>query len=823
MSTQSVHTRRYLVKRDGSHQEVRNDAIVERLDKLCWGLNKDFVDPTAIGAKVSASIRSGMCTAELDTIASQMCAYNATQHPDFSILAGRICISDLHKTTDSNFSANISKLYHYRHVKTGEHNPKVSKVFYDIVMKHSDEIQAMFDFDRDFQYDYFGFNTLKRSYLLKIDGVIVERPQHLLMRVAIWLHGEDLTRVKECYDLLSTLQFTHATPTLFNAGTDKAQGSSCFLLHMKDDSIEGIYGTLATCAYISKYAGGIGLSIHNVRATGSYIRGTQGHSNGIIPMLRVFNDSARYIDQGGGKRKGSIGIYIEVWHADLIPFLDLKKQLGKEEFRARDLFYALWIPDLFMRKVQADDEWCFFCPDEAPGLWDCWGEEFEALYTKYEAEGRFKKKISAVKLYYSIIDVQIETGVPYILFKDACNRFSNHQHLGTIKSSNLCTEIIEYTDDKEVAVCNLASIALNSFVMKDGTYDHAGLVRLVSVIVRNLDNMIDLNYYPVPEAERSNLRHRPMGIGVQGFANALIQMRMPFDSPEAAKWNVEVFESIYYGAMRASIDLAKERGVYETFTGSPASKGLFQFDMWMEAGHDVSFSGRYDWDMLRKEMVTHGLRNSLCIALMPTASTAQIMGNNEAFEPFTSNLYKRRVLAGEFPVINHQLIRDLCDRGLWTKKVRQQMIAYEGSIQMIEGIPDDLKALYKTVWEIKQKVIINLSAARAPFIDQSQSLNIHLHNPTVEQLAALHLYTWKKGLKTGMYYLRTRGSQATQKFTVDTNILDAVEKNHISSFAEEADTGGSVTSSPPPPIPSSTRGPRFVVDDDEEECLMCGS
>ncbi len=802
MST-PIRTKRFVIKRDGTKQEVRNDAIVERLAKLCEGLNADFVDPTAIGAKVSASIRSGMKTSELDLIAAEMCAYNACTHPDFSILAGRICISDLHKTTDSSFSKTMHRLFSYRHPKTKEHSPKLDADFYDLTQTYGAELDGMIDYERDYMYDYFGIHTLLRSYLMKIDGETAERPQHLLMRVALWIYRDDLAMVRKAYDLMSNHYFTHATPTLFNAGTPNPQASSCFLVHMKHDSIDGIYTTLKTCALISKYAGGIGLSIHNIRATNSYIRGTQGISNGIVPMLRVFNDTARYVDQGGGKRKGSFGIYLEPWHADIFDLLVLKKQFGKEEQRARDLFYAMWTPDLFMQKVEADEEWCLFCPNECPGLSDSWGEEFETLYNLYESEGRYRRKVSAVELFHFIVDMQIETGSPYLLFKDACNSKSNHRHLGTIKSSNLCTEIIEFTAPDEVAVCNLASIALNKFVRPDKTYDYEGLMDLVALVTRNLDNVIDFNYYPVPEAETSNMRHRPVGIGVQGFANALIMMGMPFDSEEAAAWNREVFEAMYFAGLRASVQLAKERGAYPTFPGSPASQGIFQFEDW---GLKVeNLSGRHDWEGLRKDMVAHGLRQSLLFALMPTASTAQIMGNNEAFEPFTSHLYKRRVLAGEFPVINSLLIKELCNRGLWNKTIKQKLMAYEGSVAHIEEIPQDIKDLYKTVWEIKQRVVIDMAADRGPFIDQSQSMNIHLSNPTREQVSSMHFYSWKRGLKTGMYYLRTRGSKGTHKFTVDTKILEEAEARHISTYAEEKE--------------DSKGGMRC----DDEVCLSCGS
>lgn len=825
-------TRRYVIKRDGRHQEMRFDKVTERIVPLCEGLNPTYIDPSAIAQSVFKSIHSGIHTSELDEIASEKCAYNAFKHPDFSLLGGRLCISNLHKQTNPNYVEVVEKLYTYVHPKTGEPAAKVSKEFYELVVAHHEEIQAMFDFERDYLFDFFGYQTLARSYLLRVDGEIVERPQMLMMRVALWLHGSNFERVKESYDLMSRHFFTHATPTLFNAGLSRSQGSSCFLVTMKEDSIEGIYDTLKTTALISKYAGGIGLSIHNIRASQSYIRGTQGHSNGIVPMLRVFNDSSRYVDQGGGKRKGSNAIYIEPWHADIESFFDLKKNFGKEEFRARDLFYALWIPDLFMQRVEDDADWSLFCPDEAPGLYNVWGDEFVELFERYEKEGRARKTIPARVLFHKITESQVETGVPYILFKDAANRTSNQQHLGTIRSSNLCTEIIEYTAPDEVAVCNLASVCLNKFVVfhEDGStsYDHEGLVKVVRVIVRNLNIVIDKNFYPVEEARNSNMRHRPVGLGVQGFADAIAMMKWVFDGPEARAWNKEVFESIYYGAVTESIALAKVEGHYPSYPGSPASKGLLQFDLWgskttpgQRGGLSHSdLSGRYDWDAVKADMKVYGLRNSLLTALMPTASTAQILGNNEAFEPFTSNLYNRRVLAGEFPVINRHLIGELCEKGLWTQEARMIIMASGGSIQNVPTIPDEMKERYRTVWEIKQRSVVEMSRDRAPFICQSQSLNIHIPTPTERQLESLHMLTWKSGLVTGMYYLRTRKEMA-QKYTVDHRILAKVKKNSIATIEEEGEDDEEVA--PSSDLPKTKVDESTPRDYEDDECECCGA
>ncbi|RMG79120.1 MAG: ribonucleoside-diphosphate reductase subunit alpha [Bacteroidetes bacterium] len=750
----------YVIKRDGRKEAVKFDKITARIKKLCYGLDP-IVDPVVVAMKVIEGLKDGITTAELDEMASRISASMSTQHPHYSLLASRIAVSNLHKTTEKSFTATVEKLYRYIDPKTNESAPLIADDIYEIVQANSEILDSTIIHDRDFGYDYFGFKTLERSYLLKINGKIVERPQHMLMRVALGIHKDDIESVIKTYELMSERWFTHATPTLFNAGTPKPQMSSCFLVQMKDDSIDGIYDTLKQCAKISQSAGGIGISIHNIRAKGSYIRGTNGTSNGIVPMLRVFNDTARYVDQGGGKRKGSFAIYLEPWHADIEDFLELKKNHGKEEQRARDLFYALWVPDLFMKRVKENGTWTLMCPNECPGLSDVYGEEFEKLYTRYEAEGKGRKTIKAQDLWFKILESQIETGTPYMLYKDACNEKSNQKNLGTIKSSNLCTEIIEYTAPDEVAVCNLASIALPKFVI-DGKFDFNKLFEVTYQVTRNLNRIIDHNYYPVPEAKKSNLRHRPIGIGVQGLADAFIMLRYPFESEEARQLNKDIFEAIYYAALTASKDLAKEEGPYETYEGSPISQGLFQFDLW-----GVKPSDRWEWETLREEIKQYGVRNSLLIAPMPTASTSQILGNNECFEPYTSNIYKRTTLSGEFIVINKHLLKDLVKLGLWNDTMKQRIINDNGSIQNIEEIPQNLKELYKTAWEIKQKTIIQMAAERAPFIDQSQSLNVFMEQPTFGKLTSMHFFAWENGLKTGMYYLRSRGAADAIKFTVD--------------------------------------------------------
>ncbi len=759
-----------VIKRDGHRESVKFDKITARIEKLCYGLDANHINPVEVAMKVINGLYDGVTTLELDNLAAEIAATMTTRHPDFAKLAARIAISNLHKVTSKSFSNTMKRLYTYVDSKTGQNAPLISKETWKVIKEHAAELDEAIIYDRDFGYDYFGFKTLERSYLMKIDGKVIERPQHLIMRVAVGIHGENIPAAIESYNLMSEKWFTHATPTLFNAGTPRPQLSSCFLLTMKDDSIDGIYDTLKNCAKISQSAGGIGLSIHNVRAKGSYIKGTGGTSNGIVPMLRNFDMTARYVDQGGGKRKGSFAIYLEPWHADIFEFLDLKKNHGKEEMRARDLFYAMWLPDLFMQRVEKNEMWSLFCPHECPGLADCYGEEFERLYDKYEKDGKARKQIKAQDLWFEILESQIETGTPYILYKDAANKKSNQKNLGTIKSSNLCTEIMEFTSPEEIAVCNLASIALPKFVTEDGKFDHQRLYEITKVITRNLNKVIDINYYPVEEARTSNMRHRPIGIGIQGLADAFIMLRMPFDSPEARGLNTDIFETIYFAAMESSMEQAKESGAYETFKGSPVSKGIFQFDMW----NVTPSSGRWDWENLKREVKQHGVRNSLLLAPMPTASTSQILGNNECFEPYTSNIYSRRTLSGEFIIANKFLMRDLMGLGLWNDDMRQKLIRANGSVQDIAEIPQNIKDLYKTVWEISQKAIIDMSADRGAYICQSQSLNIHITNPNFGKLTSMHFYAWKKGLKTGMYYLRSTAAADAIKFTLDKEAVKEV-------------------------------------------------
>jgi len=751
-----------VTKRNGTKETVRLEKITARVEKMCYGLDMNYLEPFRICQKVISGMYDGVTTVELDNLAAETAASMATTHPDYTVLAARIAISALHKVTGKSFSKTIDKLYHYIDPKTSEKAGLISDETYQIIRDNAQYLDSCIIYDRDFNYDYFGFKTLERSYLLKMDGKIVERPQHMLMRVAVGIHGNDLEKAVETYDYMSEKWFTHATPTLFNAGTPKPQLSSCFLLTVQDDSVDGIYDTLKQCAKISQSAGGIGLSIHDIRGTGAYIKGTNGTSNGIVPMLRVFNDTARYIDQGGGKRKGAFAVYLEPWHSDVYEFLQLKKNHGKEELRARDLFYALWIPDLFMKRVEADAEWSLFSPNEALGLSETYGEEFEKLYEKYEREGKARKTVRAQDLWFEILEAQTETGTPYMLYKDHVNRKSNQKNLGVIKSSNLCTEITEYTSKDEVAVCNLASIALPKFVV-NGKFDHQQLFEITKVVTRNLNKIIDVNYYPVPEARTSNLRHRPIGIGIQGLADVFMTLRMPFDSPEAKGLNKDIFETIYFGAMTASMELATEEGTYETYEGSPISKGIFQFDMW----HTKPDSGRWNWEELREKVIENGVRNSLLLAPMPTASTSQILGNNECFEPYTSNIYTRRVLSGEFVVVNKHLLRELIELKIWNETLKNQLIQANGSIQEIPAIPQNIKDLYRTVWEISQKSIIDMASDRGAFICQSQSLNIHLQNPNFGKLTSMHFYAWRKGLKTGMYYLRTKSAADAIKFTVD--------------------------------------------------------
>ena len=789
----------YVIKRDGRRESIKFDKITARIQKLCYGLNP-IVDPVPVAMKVIKGIYEGVTTIELDNLAAEVAASFTIKHPDYALLASRIAVSNLHKITNKSFSGTMKALYEYVDPVTGENASLLANDVYEIIEKNAELLDSTIIYDRDFGYDYFGFKTLERSYLLKLDGRIAERPQHMLMRVSVGIHKDDINSAIETYNLMSERWFTHATPTLFNAGTPKPQMSSCFLLTMKSDSIDGIYDTLKQCAKISQSAGGIGLSINNIRATGSYIKGTNGTSNGIVPMLRVFNDTARYVDQGGGKRKGSFAIYLEPWHADVFDFLDLKKNHGKEENRARDLFFALWVPDLFMKRVEENGDWSLFCPHEAPGLADTYGDEFEALYFKYEKEGKMRKTIKAQELWFAILESQTETGTPYMLYKDACNKKSNQKNLGTIKSSNLCTEIIEYTSPEEVAVCNLASIALPHFVI-DGQLDHQKLFEVTYVITKNLNKIIDRNFYPVEEARRSNMRHRPIGIGVQGLADAFILLRMPFDSNEAKKLNKEIHETIYYASMTASKDLAKVDGAYESYEGSPVSQGIFQFDMW-----GVTPSSRWEWDILKDEVKKHGVRNSLLLAPMPTASTSQILGNNECFEPYTSNIYTRRVLSGEFIVVNKHLLKDLVNLGLWNDGLKNDLIAANGSVQNLDVIPQNIKDLYKTVWEIKQKDLIDMAADRGAYICQSQSLNLFVQNPNFGKLTSMHFYAWKKGLKTGMYYLRTKAATDAIKFTVEKQAAVQPEVVQVAPKTVEEQQAASACSL-----------------DDPESCEACGS
>ncbi len=763
----------YVIKRDGKKEPVKFDKITARIVKMCYGLDP-LVSPEAVAMKVIEGIYDGVTTSALDNLAAEVAAAKTIDHPDYALLASRIAVSNLHKETKKSFSDVMEDLYKYVDSKTGQRASLIADDVYEVINNNRELLDSSIIYDRDFRYDYFGFKTLSRSYLLKIDGKIAERPQQMLMRVAVGIHKNDLTQAIKTYNLMSEGWFTHATPTLFNAGTPKPQMSSCFLLTMKEDSIEGIYETLKSCAQISQSAGGIGLAIHDIRATGSYIKGTNGTSNGIVPMLRVFNDTARYVDQGGGKRKGSFAMYLEPWHADVFDFLDLKKNFGKEEQRARDLFYALWIPDLFMKRVEENGDWTLMCPHECPGLSETYGAEFEALYTQYESEGKGRKTIKAQDLWFKILESQIETGTPYMLYKDAANLKSNQKNLGVIKSSNLCTEIMEYTAPDEIAVCNLASLALPKFVTEEGTFDHDKLFEVTYQATVNLNKIIDENFYPVEEARRSNLRHRPIGLGVQGLADAFIMMRYPFESEEAKALNKEIFETIYYASMTASKDLAKIHGPYETFAGSPVSQGIFQYDMW-----NVTPSARWEWDVLKEEVKTHGVRNSLLLAPMPTASTAQILGNNECFEPYTSNLYTRRVLSGEYIIVNKHLLKDLVKEGIWNKEMRQKLMASNGSVQAISEIPTHIKELYKTAWEISQKAVIEMAADRGAYICQSQSLNIYMENANFGKLTSMHFYGWKKGLKTGMYYLRTKAATDAIKFTLDKAVTEQPSQKSI--------------------------------------------
>lgn len=797
----------FVLKRDGRKEAVKFDKITSRIQKMCYGLD-DLVDSTTVAMKVIEGIYEGVTTFELDNLAAEVAASLTVKHPDYAKLAARIAVSNLHKKTKKSFSETMTDLFEYVNPVTNQEAPMLANDVHQIIQDNKEVLDSTIIYDRDFSYDYFGFKTLERSYLLRRNGQVAERPQHMLMRVSIGIHKDDIPAAIETYEMMSRKYFTHATPTLFNAGTPKPQMSSCFLLTMKDDSIDGIYDTLKQCSKISQSAGGIGLSIHNVRAKGSYIRGTNGTSNGIVPMLRVFNDTARYVDQGGGKRKGSFAIYLEPWHADIFDFLDLRKNHGKEEMRARDLFYAMWTPDLFMKRVEANGEWTLMCPNECPGLSDVYGAEFVELYEKYEAEGKGRKTIKAREVWEKIVESQIETGTPYMLYKDACNEKSNQKNLGTIKSSNLCTEIVEYTAPDEVAVCNLASIALPMFV-KDGKFDHQKLYEVTYKVTKNLNVVIDRNYYPVQEARNSNMRHRPIGLGVQGLADAFILLRLPFTSPEAKQLNKDIFETLYFASLKASNDLAKIDGAYETFKGSPISKGQFQFDMWGVESKDLS--GRWDWHTLREEIKVDGVRNSLLLAPMPTASTSQILGNNECFEPYTSNIYTRRVLSGEFIIVNKHLLKDLVKLGLWDDELKNEILRTNGSIQNIDIIPQNIKDLYKTVWELSMRDIIDMAAERGQFIDQSQSLNLFVENANLGKLTSMHFYGWKKGLKTGMYYLRTKSAVDAIKFTVQKQ-SKAQTKPVVAEVTETPETP---ELTPEEQLACSIENP--------DDCVSCGS
>lgn len=753
-----------VIKRDGSLEDVSFDKVLRRIKCLC---EDTIIDPVVIAQKVCNRIYDGVKTSELDEFASNLCISMITDHPDYGKLASKIIISNNHKKTSPSFTETMTMLFNNVD-SCGDSSPIIGDKLYNFCMKHKNKLNNYIKYERDYLIDYFGFKTLEKSYLSKIDGTIVERPQHMWMRVSIGIHGRNMKDILETYNFMSQKYFTHATPTLFNAGTPRPQMSSCYLLGT-EDSIEGIFKTITDCGRISKYAGGIGIHISNIRATGSRIRGTNGNSDGIIPMLKVYNETARYVNQSG-RRKGSIAVYLEPWHADIEAFLDLKKNHGDENQRARDLFTALWIPDLFMERVRDDGMWSLFCPDQCPKLHETYGEEFNHNYRKYETDGNALRCVKARDLWYSIMTSQIETGTPYLLYKDACNKKSNQKNVGIIKSSNLCAEIIEYSDTENYAVCNLASIALNMFVKEDKTYDFQKLYEISKIITKNLNKVIDANFYPTSETKKSNMNLRPIALGVQGLADTFFKMRYPFDSDEAKELNKRIFETIYFGAAETSCELSKKYGSYNLFEGSPVSKGQLQFDMW-----GVTPSGMWDWGKLKGDIKEFGMRNSLLTALMPTASTSQILGNFECFECITSNLYVRRTLAGEFIVVNKYLINDLVELGLWNKELKEDIIRNDGSIQDISIIPDDIKTLYKTVWEISQKHIIDMSVDRAAYVDQSQSMNLFMSNPSFDKLTSMHFYAWSKGLKTGMYYLRTRAKSSAQKFTIAQKNLCSIQ------------------------------------------------
>jgi ribonucleoside-diphosphate reductase alpha chain len=798
----------YVIKRDGSKELVKYDKIATRIRKQTYGLDANFVDSFEVAQKVIQGVYDGVTSVELDDLSAETAASMTSYHPDYSILASRIAVSALHKSTCKSFFETIKSLYEYVDVKTGLSASLIDEEVYEFVESNQESLEHAISYDRDFNFDYFGYKTLEKSYLLKIEGKVVERPQHMWLRVACGIWKGNLEQVLKTYNLLSTGYFTHATPTLFNAGTKRPQLSSCFLLELSEDSIEGIFDTLKNVALISKNAGGIGIHWHKMRSQGAYIKGTNGTSNGIIPFLKIYNETARAVDQGGGKRKGSIAIYLEPWHADIFDFIELRKNHGKEELRARDLFLALWVSDLFMKRVEEDRNWTLFSPDEAPGLDECYGEEFEKLYEKYEAEGKGRRTIRARSLWEKIVESQIETGTPYMLYKDNANKKSNQKNIGTLKGSNLCTEIMEVTKGgDEIAVCNLASLALPKYIVyptlkknadkSKRTFDFNKLYEVTYQATVNLNRVIDVNYYPVKDAKNSNMKHRPIGLGIQGLADVFAIMGMPFTSLEAKKLNRDIFETIYYAALKASCDIAKVEGTYESYSGSPISQGILQYDLWEQEP-----SSRWNWEELKTEIAQWGVRNSLLVAPMPTASTAQILGNNEAFEPFTANLYKRRTLSGEYTMINKHLVEDLIARGLWSDEMRLRLIAARGSVQSIMEIPTDIKQLYLTVWEMKQRDLIDMSADRGAFIDQSQSLNLFIEGANSAKLTAAHFHAWKKGLKTGMYYLRTKpATEAIAGLGIDLSSLQKVKP------AEEYSIEEGVSCSL----------------DNPEDCLACGS
>lgn len=792
------------VKRsDGTVEPARFDKITEKVARLSEGLDLNYIDPDLVTKKTIEGFYDGISTKELDELTADIAAGMATVHPDYTILAGRILVARLYQETPEKFSEAMEALYYYTDVATGQNASLIADDVYAIIKENATVLDAAIDIQADFAYDYFGFKTLEKSYLLRKNGKVVERPQYLLMRVAVGIHKQNLEKVLETYRLLADKYYTHASPTLFNAGTRKAQMSSCFLVAMKDDSLDAIYETLKECAMISKSGAGLGMHIHNIRSKGAYIKGTNGRSNGIIPMLRVYNETARYVDQGGGKRKGAFAVYLEPWHSEIFEFLDLRKNHGKEEMRARDLFTALWIPDLFMKRVKENGQWSLFSPNEVPGLPDSHSAEFEKLYTQYEAEGKARRTLPAQELWFAILQSQIETGTPFMMYKDNANSKSNQQHLGTIKSSNLCTEIVEYSSPDETAVCNLASIALPRFLEK-GEFNHQKLYEVTYKIVESMNRVIDENYYPTEPTRNSNMKHRPIGLGVQGLADVFIMLRYPFESAAARKLNLEIFETIYYAAMKSSIDLAKKEGAYQSFAGSPLSRGVFQFDYW-----NAKPTGRWDFESLRAEVKEHGARNSLLMAPMPTASTSQIMGNNECFEPYTSNIYSRRTLSGEFVIVNKHLIRDLIGLGLWNEEMKQRIILADGSIQGIEEIPAALRDIYKTVWEMKMRNIIDMAADRGAFICQSQSLNMFIAEPNFAKMSSMHFYAWEKGLKTGMYYLRTKAAASAQKFTIQQH-AGLGQNKEIAPVMSTVATGEAMSQ-----IACSL--------DDPESCVACGS